>query len=278
MITALPKLQADLAEAMQQDAAADATLLALQKENSDLKQQIADMQKPKVVKILNIQSVAPETLWYEARSPGSPKTGPHGTITIVPGSPATADFHPMKLAGSESDNCYNLRRMYGDRTDEEKLILETATKFSMACDWMLDPLSNVQAAELDFQTRKKTGVVINIGPQLLPDGKGGWSMRGFDFINKGWVPLGVKANPKPGIPIRIQVDATCDDKTVQFTQILLDGVAFPVNFSHPTGISKDQKGNVITGAPYINAAYQLDATGDAKPYRATVNNFEVTYS
>src|SRR6478672_7163104 len=93
MITALPNLQADLAEAMQQDAAADATLLALQKENSDLKQQIADMQKPKVVKILNIQSVAPETLWYEARSPGSPKTGPHGTITIVPGSPATADFH-----------------------------------------------------------------------------------------------------------------------------------------------------------------------------------------
>src|SRR6478672_6518955 len=66
MITALPKLQADLAEAMQQN---------------------ADMQKPKVVKILNIQSVAPETLWYEARSPGSPKTGPHGTITIVPGSP-----------------------------------------------------------------------------------------------------------------------------------------------------------------------------------------------
>jgi hypothetical protein len=137
-------------------------------------------------------------------------------------------------------------------------------------------MASVQAAELDNQYRKSNGVVINIGPQLLPVA-GGWIVRGFDYVNKVWVPLGVKANVIPGKATHLEVYATCDDKVVQFTKIVVDGITTPTNFSHPIGISKDKNGVVITGQPYANGAFQLDATADGKPYRAQINNLTVTF-
>jgi hypothetical protein len=255
--------QDKLAAAVKIDDAKDAQIAALQK-------QIADLTAPKVVTLSNIQAVAPETLWYEARDASAPKTGPHGMVTIVPGSPATADFHPIVLASGHSDNCYNLRRLYPTLTPAQRAIMETATHFTISCDYLLDPLASVQAAELDYQIRKSTGVVINVGPQLLPI-TGGWIIRGFDYVKKDWVPLGVKAMVTPGKPIYLEIDATCDDKTVQFTQVIVDGVATPVTFSHPVSQS-------TTNQPYCNAAYQLDATKDAKPYKASINNFQVTFA
>ena len=253
----------------------DATAAAQLSDQQDaqiaaLRQQIADLTAPKVVTLSNIQAVAPETLWYEARDASAPKTGPHGTVTIIPGSPATADFHPIVLASGHSDNCYNLRRLYPTLTPSQRAIMETATHFTISCDYLLDPLANVQAAELDYQIRKSSGVVINIGPQLLPV-TGGWIIRGFDFVKKVWVPLGAKATVTPGKPIHLEIQATCDDKTVQFTEVIVDGVATPTTFSHPVSQS-------TTGQPYCNAAYQLDATGDAKPYKASINNFQVSFS
>lgn len=233
-----------------------------------LKQQIADLTAPKPVAIAQIQAVMPETLWYEARSPGAPKTGPHGTITIAPGSPATADFHPVNIGG-QSDNVYCLRRLYSTLTAAQRSIMETAKSFSISCDYLFDPLASVQAGELDYQIRKSSGVVINIGPQLLPQ-SGGWIVRGFDYINKDWIPLGVKAMPQPGKMIHLELDATCDDKIVQFTSVAVDGVITPVTFNHPVSMS-------TAGQPYINAAYQLDATGDGKPYKAKIDNFQVTF-
>lgn len=236
---------------------------------AQLKQQIADLTAPKAVTISDIQTVAPETLWYEARSPGAPKTGPHGTVTIVPGSPATADFHPVKLAGGESDNCYNLRRLWPTLTAAQRLIMETAKQFSIGCDYMMDPLASVQAVELDYQIRKSNGVVINVGPQLLPI-SGGWIIRGFDYVNKKWVPLGAKAVVVAGKPTHLEVTATCDDKVVQFVSVSVNGVVTPVTFSHLVSQS-------ATGQPYCNAAYQLDATPDAKPYKATIDKLTVTF-
>lgn len=252
-----------LATAVQLDAAKDSKI-------ADLEQKIADLSAaPKVVTISEIQAVMPEVLWYEARSPGSPKTGPHGTVTIVPGSPAIADFHPVNLGGP-SDNVYCLRRLYNTLTPAQHTLMETATKFSISCDYMFDPLASVQAGELDYQIRKSSGVVINVGPQLLPI-SGGWIIRGFDYIKKVWVPLGAKAILVAGKPTHLEIDATCDDKIVQFTQVTVDGAVTPVTFSHPVSMS-------TTGQPYCNAAYQLDATGDAKPYKATISNFQVTFA
>jgi hypothetical protein len=237
-------------------------------------QKIAELQaelnalKPKVVTLANIQAVIPETLWYEARSPGAPKTGLHGTVAITPGSPATADFHPVNLGG-QSDNCYNLFRLYPQLTADQRATLETAKNFSISCDYLFDPPASVQAGELDYQIRKSNGVVINVGPQLIPSG-GGWRIRGFDYVNKVWVPLGAKAPVIPGKPTHLELYATCDDKVVQFTKVVVDGVTTLVTFSHPVSQS-------TTGQPYCNAAYQLDATGDAKPYKATINNLTVTF-
>jgi hypothetical protein len=243
---------------------------AKDKQIADLQSKLAAATAPKIVTLSNIQSVAPETLWYEARDASAPKTGPHGTVNVVPGNPATANFHPIVLSSGHSDNCYNLRRLYPTLNADQKAILETATKFSISCDYSMDPLASVQAVELDYQIRKSSGVVINVGPQLLPSA-GSWIIRGFDFVNKHWVPLGAKAVVTPGKPIHLEIQATCDDKVVQFMQVIVDGVATPVTFSHP--VSQDTKGQ-----PYCNAAYQLDARGDAKPYKATINNFQVSFA
>lgn len=253
------------------DDATAASVLADQQDQkiADLQAQLAAALGPKPVVISNIQAGMPETLWYEARDASAPKTGPHGTVSIVPGSPATADFHPIVLASGHSDNCYNLRRLYPTLTADQKATLETAKSFSISCDYLFDPMASVQAGELDYQIRKSNGVVINVGPQLLPSG-GGWQVRGFDFINKGWVPLGAKAPVIPGKPTHLELYATCDDKVVQFTKVVVDGVTTPVTFSHPTSMS-------TLGQPYCNAAYQLDATGDAKPYKAQINNLTVTF-
>lgn len=264
MNSGITQAQADLVTAATLDEAKDAQIITLTKQVADLTAAVSS------VTLTGIQSAMPETLWYEARSAGAPKTGPHGTIAIVPSSPATADFHPVKLAGNQSDNCYNLSRLYPRLTPPQRAIMETATKFTISCDYMLSPLASVQAAELDYQIRKSDGTVINVGPQLIPDGFG-WQVRGFDFVSKKWVPLGVKASPSTGKTIHLEVSATCDGKIVQFTQVAVDGVVTPVTFSHPVTMDK-------AGAPYINAAYQLDATADAKPYKATVDNLTVRFA
>src|SRR6478609_7362502 len=226
-----------------------ATAAGRDKQIADLQAQVAELSKPKSVTISNIQAAMPETLWYEARDASAPKTGPHGNVTIVPGNPATADFRPIVLASGHSDNCYNLFRLYSQLTPDQKALLEIAKNFSISFDYMFDPLGNVQAGEGDYQIRKSSGVVINVGPQLLPTA-GGWIIRGFDYVRKTWVPLGAKANVTTGKPIHLEIQATCDDKVVQFTQVIVDGVASPVTFSHPTSMS-------TLGQPYINAAFQL---------------------
>lgn len=264
MNSGITQAQADLIMAAALDEAKDTQITTLTRQVADLTAAASS------VTLTGIQSAMPETLWYEARSAGAPKTGPHGTITIIPGSPATADFHPVKLAGGQSDNVYCLSRLYPRLMPMQRAIMETATKFIISCDYMLSPLASVQAAELDYQIRKSNGTVINVGPQLIPDGLS-WQVRGFDFVKKSWVPLGVKASPSAGKTTHLEVSATCDGKIVQFTQVVVDGVVTPVTFSHPVTMDK-------TGAPYINAAYQLDATSDAKPYKATVDNLTVVFA
>lgn len=273
----LQAAQNDLADAVKLDESKDQQLATKDQEIATLNQtivalqkQIADLTPAKSVTLSDIQAVAPETLWFQARSAGAPKTGPHGTITIAPGSPATADFHPVKLAGGHSDNVYCLRRLYPTLTPDQKAALEAATKFNVGCDVALDPLASAQAFELDYQIRKSDGVVINVGLQLVPAGTG-WQLRGFDFVKKDWEPIGAKVTPKAGTLVHIEVSATCDGKTVQFVQVIADGATTPVTFNHP--VSQSTK-----GAPYLNCAYQLDATGDAKTYKATVDNLSVTFA
>jgi hypothetical protein len=271
MNSALTAAQNDIAEAGKLDDAKDQTITQQGQQITTLQKQVADLTAAAgIVTISEIQAVMPEQLWYEARSASSPKTGPHGTVTVTPGAPATADFHPVVLADKSSDNVYLLRRLYSTLTAAQKLIMETATKFSISCDYMFDPLASVQAGELDYQIRKSDGTVINVGPQLFPSA-GSWQLRGFDFVKKSWVALGVTAKPTPGKMIHIEIQATCDGKTVQFVQVIVDGTATPVAFSHPVTMD-------VKGQPYCNAAWQLDATGDAKPYKATINNLQVTFS
>ena len=76
--------------------------------------------------------------------------------------------------------------------------------------------------------------------------------------------------PKPGTPIAVMIEATCDDKIVQFTQATVDAKVMPVTLSHP--VSADAK-----NSPYCRAAYQLDGRANATPYKATIGKLTVTF-
>jgi hypothetical protein len=102
--------------------------------------------------------------------------------------------------------------------------------------------------------------------QLLPDG----TLRGFDFLAKTWVQLGPKAALKSAVSIPLRLDATCDDKTVRFTQVTAGGVVTPVTLSHP--VSQEAK-----GSPYLNAAYQFDGKPKALPYKGTIGHLAVSF-
>jgi len=242
-------------------------LVNTQKQVKDLTNQLA--QAKRLVKLSNIQAIQPtDVLWYEARSASAPKTGPHGTVTISIGEPAVVDFHPIVIDGKNSDNVYCLRRVYSYLTHDQQAILETAKQFSIGCIVALNPLANVQAFEWDYQVRKSSGVVINVGLQLLPDG----TLRGFDYVKKDWVQLGPKVNLVTATPITIEVDATTDDSVVQFNQVVTNGVATPVTFSHPTTPTS------VLNNPYFNCAYQLDGRPDGKAYKATIGFMTATFS
>ena len=145
---------------------------------TQLKQQIADLTKPKAVTLSGIQIVAPQKqYWYEARSQNDPHTGPHGTATILSGEPAVVDFHPVNLGGP-SDNVYLPREMYATLSPAERLLMETAKNFSIGCTWLVDNWQAPQALELDYQIRKSSGVLINIGLQFIPLG-GSWTLGGL---------------------------------------------------------------------------------------------------
>jgi hypothetical protein len=237
-----------------------------------LKQKIADLTPPtpKIVTLSSIQAVKPDNqYWYQARSQNDPHTGPHGTATITPGEPTAVDFHPVNLGGP-SDNVYLPREMYSTLTPAERLIMETASKFSIGCTWLVDNWASPQALELDYQIRKSSGVLINIGLQFIPQGSS-WFLRGFDFVGKKWVQMTGGISPKSGTAIAVGIEATCDDKTVQFTRVLIDGNPTPVTLSHP--VSTDQK-----GSPYCRAAYQLDGKANALAYKATIGNLTVAFA
>lgn len=249
--------------------AAAAVVDGLKAEIVTLQQRIADLTRPKVVTLASIQTVAPQRqYWYEARSAGDPHTGPHGTATILSGEPAVVDFHPVNLGGP-SDNVYLPREMYATLSAEERATLEVATKFSIGCTWLVDNWAAPQALELDYQIRKSSGVLINIGLQFIPLG-GSWFLRGFDYVNSKWVSMTGGITPKAGIPISITVSATCDDKTVQFTNVIVDSTVTPVAISHPVSTE-------VKASPYIRAAYQLDGRANAMPYKATIGQLTVTF-
>jgi hypothetical protein len=268
MNSALNNISSDLQEALKIDAAKDAQIADLQKQISDLKS------SSKTVTISGIQAVQPEILYYEARSANAPRTGPHGIVTLALGEPTVADFRPVVVQTPDgvrhSDNAYLLSRKYPTLTQAQKDIMELATQFSVGCDVGLNPLSSVQDFEWDYQIRKSNGVLINVGLQLHPEGSG-WQLRGFDYVSKKWVPLGAYATPVAGKSNTISVSATCDGLLVKFTAVKIDGKDVPVSFSHPITMDK-------LNAPYCNCAYQLDATADAKPYKATVGNFQISFS
>lgn len=253
--------------------AADETTIAKDEDT------IAALTPRPVVTITGIQTVLPEKasdgslgLWYEARSAGAPKTGPHGSINVTVGEPAVDDFHPVALASGSSDNVYLLRRLYPTFSDLQKQILETARFFSIGCKVSLQPLANVQAFELDYQIRKSNGVVIEIGGQLLPDG----TLRAFDYVKKVWVALGPKIDLSSmaslDYPVEILIEATCDDKTVTFISVSVNGQKFQVTLSHPVTAT------TVLNSPYCNAARQYDAKGSAPAYKGVVGEFTISFS
>jgi roadblock/LC7 domain-containing protein len=209
-----------------------------------------------------LQTGSFQTLWGVGRSKPISNPPTHGTVTQTVGNPlATYDFHPVALAG-ESDNLYCLRRLI---TQVDSSLLANAKNFSNSAWIQIDNPSNCQAFEFDLPTPLNVGTM---GIQLLP-GRLGWSVRAFDYTVSSWRPLN-GTNFDPSLLVKGAVfggEYTCDGKTVEHTAVLINGTRIPVTYSQSCG---------ATLAPRFNAAFQLDATGDAKAYKVSLNNFTVT--
>jgi hypothetical protein len=220
---------------------------------------------PTGVTLSHIQLTAPEMLWYEARSASAPKTGPHGTIVCSNLEPSIDNFKPVNLGGS-SDNVYLLNRLYPGFNTSQQAIFVKATKFSIGATFSVDKPSNVQQLELDMQFRWGSGVLVNMGFAWQPNG----SMYLFDYVGKHWIkqtPMYVMAANEA---TRFVIEATCDGKNVQFTQLLVNGEGVGLTYSHPVSLSN-------TNAPYFNVARQYDGKATAPPYTVTLGNLEATF-
>lgn len=215
---------------------------------------------PKVI-FAGLQSGSFQTLWGVGRTKPVSNPAIHGSVAQTPGTPAVFQFNPVQL-GTDNDNLYCMRQLV---TQIDPLLLASATKFTNSARVQIDNPANCQAFEFDLPTPLNVGTM---GIQLLP-GKISWSIRAFDYTIKTWRPLaGTNFDPsllKSGA--MFGGEYTCDGKTIEHTAVTINGVKIPVTYSQSCGAS-------IT--PRFNAAFQFDATGDARPYKVTLDKFTVT--
>lgn len=208
------------------------------------------------------------SVWGVGRSEPTPNPPVHGSVTQVPGSPSVFNFSPAKIVNSKgqpaSDNLYNFR----DFTDQVDLtLLAKATQFSNSMWLELNQPVNSQAVELDFPLPSFVGTM---GLQFFPTSSSMWQVRAFDFNKKSWVAL-----PGTSFPAALLVAGTvvggtytCDGKIVVHTSVTVGNNVIPVSYTQPCGVSR---------ALSLKAAFQLDATGDAKAYITSLNKFQITF-
>jgi len=202
-----------------------------------------------------------QTLWGVGRTKPINNPPTHGNVTQQPGTPATFVFEPIPLSG-ESDNLYCMRQLV---TQVDPQILAKATNFTQSMWVQIDNPANCQAFEFDCPTPLNVGTM---GIQLLP-GKTSWSVRAFDYTIKSWRPLsGTNFDPtllKAGTTVTAEY--ACDGKTIEHKNVTINSMKIPVTYSQSCG---------ATLKPRLNAAFQLDAAGDAKAYKVALNNFTLT--
>lgn len=215
---------------------------------------------PKVV-FAGLQTGSFQTLWGVGRTKPVSNPAVHGTVTQTPGTPATFQFNPANLP-NDNDNLYCMRQLV---SQVDPTFLANATKFSNSCWIQIDNPANCQAFEFDLPTPLNVGTM---GIQLLP-GKPNWIIRAFDYTIKSWRPL-AGTSFDPALLTKGAVfggEYTCDGKTIEHTSVLINGVFIPITYSQSCGAALK---------PRFNAAFQLDATGDGKAYKVSLNNFTVT--
>ena len=204
-----------------------------------------------------------ELLWGVGRSHPVPNPPVHGTATWTPGEPAVLDFRPARLQG-DSDNLYCLRRLAQYLPD-----FSAAASYTESETYQVSDLSAVQALETDWHIQLGQ-TVWNPGLQLLPGTP--WQVRGFDYVNKRWVSLGVTFDGgllTAGLSFGAEYGFT--SKVLDFVAVTVNGHRTPVNFSQPVT-------TVATSATVFNKAVQADATSDARPYVLKVGKLTVSYS
>lgn len=217
--------------------------------------------KTKIV-FCGLQAAGFQTLWGVGRT--KPVNNPpiHGSVVQTSGTPSTFQFSPVPIQG-DNDNLYCLQRLV---TQVDPSLLQNAKEFTNSVWVQIDNPANCQAFEFDLPTPLNVGTM---GLQLLP-GTPTWSMRAFDYTIKSWRPLGPQTNFDPTLLKMGAVfggEYTCDGKTIEHKAVVINGIKSFVTYTQSCGAPI---------APRLNNAFQLDATGDAKPYKVLLNNFTVT--
>lgn len=209
-----------------------------------------------------------ELLWGVGRSHPVSNPPVHGTASLTPGAPATLAFAPAKLAGGESDNLYMLRRL-GKYIPPA--LLAAASRFTLSLRETISDISAPQALEIDYQLQRGTKL-WNMGLQLKPSAPF-WILRSYDYVARAWQSTGITVDQnklKPGGGFSMLGEWHVDDTSVTLDAVTLaDGQRHVVNMQHPVATA-------ASPADAYNLAIQLDATADAKPYTAIIQDITVS--
>lgn len=216
-----------------------------------------------------VQNAPFELLWGVGRTKPIQNPPVHGTATWTQGSPSLLTYAPAKLNG-DRDNLYCLRRMgsYG---------LPDFSKATYFCESQVFTVSDVlapEALELDWHMQPSGSTkVCNPGIQLLA-GKP-WSVRGFDYIKKAWIDLGVTFDGNilsSGCLIAAEY-AVNPGISFSYISVSINGLKFPLKNPYTQAMTT---GSAVT-SPVFNKALQTDSSAAATPFTLKVDQLTLNY-
>lgn len=187
-------------------------------------------------------------------------SGPHGTISILPGRKMMVQVKPALRPGGASDNFYCLKRLAQDN----RFSAYQRFRYSMLWYITATDLANCQAFEFELQ-QSVSGQVFNMAWQADFAGLKLW--RVFNYNTKAWEPTVIPVPPASltgGYTTAFVAEFIRIGNQLTHLSLQVDSVKTPLYLSHPSTPLP------VPVPDYLNIAFQPDGNSKAAPYGFTI--------
>ena len=146
-----------------------------------------------------------------------------------------------------------------------------ATRFNLSLSFALPSASDLSACQaVEFELQQSTGaLVFNMAWQF--NQVGSKTLRIFNYATKVWEDTGIPFALVAGKWTTVYAEFVRNATETWHTGIAINGIWSTIMSAHP--------GVPTKGAPYLNAAFQLDSVGSNPPpfYRCFVKDYNVSW-